>query len=127
MKFAVQLVVLLACVFLCTSGNPITKCRCIRTVPAVRRHLIADVKVDEPNPICSKQEVIAIMKDNNQRCLDPESDFTKRLLREFFPQRTASTEKHSTKTTTTKTTTTTTTTTAATTKSAATSTSVRRQ
>ncbi|XP_027894799.1 C-X-C motif chemokine 9-like [Xiphophorus couchianus] len=125
MKSAVQLVVLLACVFLCTSGNPITKCRCIKTVPAVRRHLIADVKVDEPNQICNKQEVIAIMKDNNQRCLDPKSDFTIRLLKEFIPQRTASAEKHSTKTTTTKTTTTTTT--AATTKSAATSTSVRRQ
>uniref|UniRef100_A0A3B5R9X9 Chemokine interleukin-8-like domain-containing protein n=1 Tax=Xiphophorus maculatus TaxID=8083 RepID=A0A3B5R9X9_XIPMA len=70
----------------CNNFSPaITKCRCIRTVPAVRRRLIVDVKVYEPNPICSKQEVMAIVKDNNQLCLDPESDFTKRLLREFFP------------------------------------------
>ncbi|XP_007563678.1 growth-regulated alpha protein-like isoform X3 [Poecilia formosa] len=116
MKSAVQLIVLLACVFLCTSGNPITKCRCIETIPVVRRALIADVKVYEPYPLCSKREVIANMTDNKQRCLVPESNFTKRLLRDL---------KITTKTTTK--TTTTTTTTAATTKSAATSSSVTRQ
>ncbi|XP_014842232.1 PREDICTED: growth-regulated alpha protein-like [Poecilia mexicana] len=116
MKSAVQLIVLLACVFLCTSGNPITKCRCIETIPTVRRALIADIKVYEPYPLCSKREVMTIMTDKSERCLDPESNFTKRLLREK-----AKTTKTTTKTTTT------TTTTAATTKSAATSSSVTRQ
>uniref|UniRef100_A0A096MES2 Chemokine interleukin-8-like domain-containing protein n=1 Tax=Poecilia formosa TaxID=48698 RepID=A0A096MES2_POEFO len=81
MKSAVQLIVLLACVFLCTSGNPIKKCRCIKTIPAVRRHLIADVKVYEPYPLCSKREVIVVRKDNKEFCLNPESDFTKSLLK----------------------------------------------
>ncbi|XP_016532652.1 C-X-C motif chemokine 5-like isoform X1 [Poecilia formosa] len=80
MKSAVQLIVLLACVFLCTSGNPITKCRCIETIPVVRRALIADVKVYEPYPLCSKREVIVVRKDNKVFCLDQESNFTKRLL-----------------------------------------------
>uniref|UniRef100_A0A3P9N632 Chemokine interleukin-8-like domain-containing protein n=1 Tax=Poecilia reticulata TaxID=8081 RepID=A0A3P9N632_POERE len=72
MKSAVQLIVLLACVFLCTSGH-VGRCRCIKTIPAVRNHLISDVKVYEPTPACHKREVIAIMTDNRQRCLDPES------------------------------------------------------
>ncbi|XP_043953515.1 C-X-C motif chemokine 9-like [Gambusia affinis] len=118
MKSAVQLIVLLAFVFLCSSsGYTITRCSCIKTIPTVRRFLVADVNEYKPSAICNKHEVIAIMKDNKQHCLDPKSDFTKRLLRDFAMKRTASTEKLST----------TTTTTAATTKSAATSSAVRRQ
>ncbi|XP_017163961.1 growth-regulated alpha protein-like isoform X3 [Poecilia reticulata] len=79
MKSAIQCIVLLACIAVCTS-NSVGRCRCIKTIPAVRNHLISDVKVYEPTPACHKREVIAIMTDNRQRCLDPESNFTKRLL-----------------------------------------------
>ncbi|XP_008426163.1 C-X-C motif chemokine 9-like [Poecilia reticulata] len=82
MKSAVQLIVLLACVFLCTSGPVIPKCRCIKTIPAVRHNLIADVKVIEPSGICNKRQVIVVRNDNKEFCLNPESDFTKRLLRD---------------------------------------------
>ncbi|XP_054916304.1 permeability factor 2-like [Poeciliopsis prolifica] len=107
MTSAVQLIVLLACIFHCMSGNPIiTKCHCIKTISTVRRPLIADVKVFEPSPFCNKQEVIAFMNDKSKRCLDPESDFIKNLLQERGLQRTA--ETLSTKTTTTTSTSTTT-------------------
>uniref|UniRef100_A0A3B3TRK2 Chemokine interleukin-8-like domain-containing protein n=1 Tax=Poecilia latipinna TaxID=48699 RepID=A0A3B3TRK2_9TELE len=51
----------------CNNFSPaIKKCRCINTIPAVRRALIADVKVYEPNPFCSKREVIVVRKDNKE-------------------------------------------------------------
>ncbi|XP_023201550.1 growth-regulated alpha protein-like [Xiphophorus maculatus] len=81
MKAAVQGILLLACIAICTSQS-FMRCRCIRTIPTVRRILIADVIVYEPRPACHKFEVVAVMKNNRQFCLDPESDFTKRLLRD---------------------------------------------
>uniref|UniRef100_A0A3B3X6C8 C-X-C motif chemokine n=1 Tax=Poecilia mexicana TaxID=48701 RepID=A0A3B3X6C8_9TELE len=56
-------------------------CHCIKTIRAVRRSRIADVNVYEPSPACPHREVIVTMTDNSQRCLDPESKFTKNLLR----------------------------------------------
>ncbi|XP_014886313.1 uncharacterized protein LOC106946479 [Poecilia latipinna] len=79
MKSVIQCIVLLACIAICTS-HPLIKCRCIKTIPAVRHHLIADIKVYEPNSFCSKREVIVVRKDNKVFCLDQESNFTKRLL-----------------------------------------------
>ncbi|XP_014842230.1 PREDICTED: C-X-C motif chemokine 3-like [Poecilia mexicana] len=80
MKSVIQCIVLLACIAICTS-NQLIKCRCIKTIPAVRRHLIADIKVYEPYPLCSKREVIVVRKDNKEFCLNPQSDFTKSLLK----------------------------------------------
>uniref|UniRef100_A0A3B5Q7D8 C-X-C motif chemokine n=1 Tax=Xiphophorus maculatus TaxID=8083 RepID=A0A3B5Q7D8_XIPMA len=71
MKSAVQLVVLLACIFLCSSARSIMRCKCIKTISAVRTRLIADAKVYKPGPSCSLQEVIVILKDKTQLCLDP--------------------------------------------------------
>ncbi|XP_043953659.1 interleukin-8-like [Gambusia affinis] len=111
MKSAVLLIVLLACVFLCSSAGPIMRCSCIKTFSALRRELIKDVKVDEPSPACKNRQVIVIRTDNKEFCLNPETKFTKDLLR----QKEMNKKKLST--------TTTTTTTAATTQSAATATS----
>uniref|UniRef100_A0A096M0N1 C-X-C motif chemokine n=1 Tax=Poecilia formosa TaxID=48698 RepID=A0A096M0N1_POEFO len=80
MKSVIQCIVLLACIAICTSRN-IRYCHCIKTIRAVRRSLIADVNVYEPSPACPHREVIVTMTDNSQRCLDPESKFTKNLLR----------------------------------------------
>uniref|UniRef100_A0A3B5LIK4 Chemokine interleukin-8-like domain-containing protein n=1 Tax=Xiphophorus couchianus TaxID=32473 RepID=A0A3B5LIK4_9TELE len=49
----------------------IMRCKCIKTISAVRTHLIADAKVYKPVPSCSQQEVIVILKDKTQLCLDP--------------------------------------------------------
>ncbi|XP_032440224.1 growth-regulated alpha protein-like [Xiphophorus hellerii] len=82
MKAAVQGILLLACIAICTSKS-FMRCRCIRTIPAVRRSLITGVNVYEPHPACHKFEVVVVMKNNSEFCLDPESDFTKRLLRDI--------------------------------------------
>ncbi|XP_027894801.1 permeability factor 2-like isoform X2 [Xiphophorus couchianus] len=80
MKSAVQLVILLACIFLCSSARIIMRCQCINTIPAIRRELIKDVKVHEPSPACKKRQVIVIRNDDKKFCLNPETDFTKNLL-----------------------------------------------
>ncbi|KAM4713956.1 C-X-C motif chemokine 5-like [Anableps anableps] len=80
MNSAIQCIVLLACIAICSSAS-IMKCQCVKTTQSVKPTLIADVIVHQPRPSCSKYEVIVILKDKSKRCLDPESDFTKLLLK----------------------------------------------
>uniref|UniRef100_A0A669E9G9 Chemokine interleukin-8-like domain-containing protein n=1 Tax=Oreochromis niloticus TaxID=8128 RepID=A0A669E9G9_ORENI len=78
---AIQCIVLLACMAFCTSlGKFIPRCRCLKTSKSVWIALIAQLKVDEPRPHCNRREVIVTLKDGSERCLDPESKFTKTLL-----------------------------------------------
>uniref|UniRef100_A0A669CUU0 Chemokine interleukin-8-like domain-containing protein n=1 Tax=Oreochromis niloticus TaxID=8128 RepID=A0A669CUU0_ORENI len=80
---AIQCIVLLACMFninyhfLCFPGPP--RCRCVKTSKSVRIALITQLKVDEPHPHCDRREVIVTLKDGHERCLDPESKFTRYL------------------------------------------------
>ncbi|CAI5669270.1 growth-regulated alpha protein [Oreochromis niloticus] len=76
---AIQCIVLLACMALCTS-LVIPRCRCLKISKSIRGALIAQLKVDEPRPHCNKKEVIVTLKDGREQCLDPESKFTKTLL-----------------------------------------------
>ncbi|XP_005751124.1 C-X-C motif chemokine 3-like isoform X2 [Pundamilia nyererei] len=75
---AIQCIVLLACMALCTSLI-IPRCRCLNTSKSVRGP-ITEVKVDEPRPYCNRREVIVTLKDGSERCLDPQSKFTIMLL-----------------------------------------------
>uniref|UniRef100_A0A3Q2E6A2 Alveolar macrophage chemotactic factor-like n=1 Tax=Cyprinodon variegatus TaxID=28743 RepID=A0A3Q2E6A2_CYPVA len=75
MNSAIQFIVLLACISIC-----IKNCHCVKTVEAVRPKLIAHVREHKPRPYCSKHEVIVILKDKSKLCLDPDSEFTKRVL-----------------------------------------------
>ncbi|XP_038126344.1 alveolar macrophage chemotactic factor-like [Cyprinodon tularosa] len=79
MNSAIQFIVLLACITICTSAS-ITKCHCVKTVEAVRPKLIAHVREHKPRPYCNEHEVIVILKDKSKLCLDPDSEFTKRVL-----------------------------------------------
>ncbi|CAI5669268.1 unnamed protein product [Oreochromis niloticus] len=78
---AIQCIVLLACMALCTSLF-IPRCRCLKTRKFVRVP-ITEVKVDEPRPHCNRREVIVTLKDGREQCLDPESKFTKELLKKL--------------------------------------------
>uniref|UniRef100_A0A668VEM8 Chemokine interleukin-8-like domain-containing protein n=1 Tax=Oreochromis aureus TaxID=47969 RepID=A0A668VEM8_OREAU len=86
---AIQCIVLLACMFninyhfLCFPGPP--RCRCVKTSKSVRIALITQLKVDEPHPHCDRREVIVTLKDGHERCLDPESKFTRYLLQRLIP------------------------------------------
>nr|XP_023010234.2 interleukin-8-like [Maylandia zebra] len=75
---AIQCIVLLACMALCTSLI-IPRCRCLKTSKFVRGP-ITEVKVDEPRAYCNRREVIVTLKDGSERCLDPQSKFTIMLL-----------------------------------------------
>ncbi|MEQ2168053.1 hypothetical protein GOODEAATRI_010557 [Goodea atripinnis] len=79
MNPAIQCIVLLACISICSSVA-IKNCQCVRTSQAIRRSLIIDVKVEPPRPYCSRSEVIVTLKDERKVCLDPKSQFTIRLL-----------------------------------------------
>ncbi|XP_005453196.1 permeability factor 2 isoform X2 [Oreochromis niloticus] len=79
---AIQCIVLLACMALCTSLGP-PRCRCVKTSKSVRIALITQLKVDEPHPHCDRREVIVTLKDGREQCLDPESKFTKELLKKL--------------------------------------------
>uniref|UniRef100_A0A669EGI0 Chemokine interleukin-8-like domain-containing protein n=2 Tax=Oreochromis TaxID=8139 RepID=A0A669EGI0_ORENI len=77
----IQCIVLLACMALCTS---LGKCRCVKTSKSVRIALIAQLKLDEPRPHCNRREVIVTLKNGREQCLDPESKFTKELLKKLL-------------------------------------------
>ncbi|XP_038126345.1 alveolar macrophage chemotactic factor-like [Cyprinodon tularosa] len=79
MNSAIQFIVLLACITICTSAS-IKKCHCVKTDKAVRPKLIAHVREHKPRPYCNEHEVIVILKDKSKLCLDPDSEFTKRVL-----------------------------------------------
>uniref|UniRef100_A0A3Q2TIT5 C-X-C motif chemokine 11-1 n=1 Tax=Fundulus heteroclitus TaxID=8078 RepID=A0A3Q2TIT5_FUNHE len=80
MNSAIQCIVLLACITVCTSASKY-RCQCPQTTEKpVKSSLIHDVKIYEPRPYCSSLEVIVILKNKRQVCLNPESKFTKALL-----------------------------------------------
>uniref|UniRef100_A0A3B5QZZ0 C-X-C motif chemokine n=1 Tax=Xiphophorus maculatus TaxID=8083 RepID=A0A3B5QZZ0_XIPMA len=62
---------IIAATLLEKNDTRIMRCKCIKTISAVRTRLIADAKVYKPGPSCSLQEVIVILKDKTQLCLDP--------------------------------------------------------
>ncbi|KAF7229979.1 C-X-C motif chemokine 5 [Nothobranchius furzeri] len=74
------LVILITCVVICNSAT-LKTCQCVKTRTGVNLSLISEVREYEPHPYCSKHEVIVILKDKSSRCLDPESNFTKAILR----------------------------------------------
>nr|XP_024661985.1 growth-regulated alpha protein-like [Maylandia zebra] len=76
---AIQCIVLLACMALCTS-HFIPRCRCLNTSKSVKIALITQLKLDEPRPYCNRREVIVTLKNGSERCLDPQSKFTIMLL-----------------------------------------------
>uniref|UniRef100_A0A3Q2D0P3 Chemokine interleukin-8-like domain-containing protein n=1 Tax=Cyprinodon variegatus TaxID=28743 RepID=A0A3Q2D0P3_CYPVA len=80
MNSAIQFIVLLACITICTSASKCSKCQCVKTDKAVRPKLIAHVREYKPRPYCNEHEVIVILKDKSKLCLDPDSEFTKRVL-----------------------------------------------
>ncbi|XP_026018113.1 growth-regulated alpha protein-like [Astatotilapia calliptera] len=75
---AIQCIVLLACMALCTS-HFIPRCRCLKPSKSVRGP-ITEVTVHEPRPYCNRREVIVTLKDGSERCLDPQSKFIIMLL-----------------------------------------------
>ncbi|XP_071315316.1 interleukin-8b.3 [Trachinotus anak] len=79
MNTAIQCIILLACMAMCSS-TPMIRCQCPKTSKIVDPSLIISAKVINPRPYCSTKEVIVTMKDQTLRCLDPKEKFTKKIL-----------------------------------------------
>uniref|UniRef100_A0A3B3DNM2 Chemokine interleukin-8-like domain-containing protein n=1 Tax=Oryzias melastigma TaxID=30732 RepID=A0A3B3DNM2_ORYME len=77
MNPAIQSIVLLVCVAVCTGASKFLKCRCLRTSQRVDESLIRTVEELPPRPYCAKDEIIVTLKDNKKVCLDPTHKFTK--------------------------------------------------
>ncbi|RVE60428.1 hypothetical protein OJAV_G00180550 [Oryzias javanicus] len=80
MNPAIQSIVLLVCVAVCT-GATMKQCQCLNPARGVKPSLIAQVKILPPRPYCSKTQVIITLKDNRQVCLDPDFAFTQAVLK----------------------------------------------
>uniref|UniRef100_A0A5F8H2W5 C-X-C motif chemokine n=1 Tax=Monodelphis domestica TaxID=13616 RepID=A0A5F8H2W5_MONDO len=65
------------------TGAPVAnelRCQCLQTVQGVPFKAIGSLKVIPAGPHCSNVEVIATLKNGNQRCLNPEAPQVKKLV-----------------------------------------------
>ncbi|KAK1345803.1 hypothetical protein QTO34_008268 [Cnephaeus nilssonii] len=61
--------------------NTSFKCKCMKSVPKLgRRSMIARVAAYMPGDHCPRKEVIVWLKNRSVLCLNPESEWTQRLL-----------------------------------------------
>lgn len=71
-------------------GSPIMRsqrCSCITTNEgAIHLKSLKDLKQFAPSPSCEKTEIIAILKNGNQRCLNPDSTDVKELIQKWGKQ-----------------------------------------
>ncbi|XP_020043329.1 C-X-C motif chemokine 9 [Castor canadensis] len=84
---------LLAIVFLVlfgVQGTPIMRnlrCSCIDTKQEmINLKFLKDLKQFAPSPSCEIIEIIATMKNGNQTCLNPDSIYVKKLVKEWEKQ-----------------------------------------
>ncbi|KAF6728249.1 Growth-regulated alpha protein [Oryzias melastigma] len=80
MNSAIQSIVMLVCVAVCT-GATMKQCQCLNPARGVKPSLIAQVKILPPLPYCRKAQVIVTLKDDRRVCLDPAFEFTQAVLR----------------------------------------------
>ncbi|KAK5858645.1 hypothetical protein PBY51_002770 [Eleginops maclovinus] len=81
MNTAIHCIVFLACITMTICTSPfILQCQCLTTRRTINIALIANVKDLPPRHICKRREVIVVLKDRQSYCLDPEGEFTKKLL-----------------------------------------------
>eukprot|EP00064_Thunnus_orientalis_P011425 superscaffoldBa00001651_g11456 len=84
MNTIIQCIVLLACASICTSRVIMTSCQCVKTNKTVDLSRIADIKVYNPRPHCSKQEIIAVLRQGagfTSRCLDPNEELVQAIVK----------------------------------------------
>ncbi|CAK6433041.1 unnamed protein product [Pipistrellus nathusii] len=58
------------------------KCKCMKSVPYLsKRSMISRVVAFKPGDHCPRKEVIVWLKNGSALCLNPESEWTRRLLK----------------------------------------------
>nr|XP_044986148.1 growth-regulated alpha protein-like [Jaculus jaculus] len=69
------------------TGAPVAselRCQCLQTVPGVHPKSIQSVKVLAPGPHCTQPEVIAMLKDGREICLNPESPMVQKIIHKIL-------------------------------------------
>ncbi|KAM5271764.1 C-X-C motif chemokine 9 [Ctenodactylus gundi] len=70
-----------------TPGIRNRRCSCINTwTPTIHPKSLKDLKQFAPSPSCDKTEIIATMKNGDQRCLNPNSPGVRKLVEEWEMQ-----------------------------------------
>ncbi|KAL6085236.1 hypothetical protein STEG23_006073, partial [Scotinomys teguina] len=60
------------------------RCKCPRTQQRIDFQDIQSLKVTPPGPHCTQTEVIAIQKDGQEVCLDPEAPLVQRIIQKIL-------------------------------------------
>ncbi|XP_055967414.1 C-X-C motif chemokine 2-like isoform X2 [Sorex fumeus] len=56
------------------------RCQCLETMQGIHFKNIQSVTVTPPAPHCPRTEVVAILKNGQQACLNPEAPLVKKLI-----------------------------------------------
>ncbi|XP_059131205.1 C-X-C motif chemokine 2-like [Peromyscus eremicus] len=60
------------------------RCQCPRTIQRIDFKTIQSLKVTPPGPHCTQTEVIAILKDGQEVCLDPEAPLVRKIIQKIL-------------------------------------------
>ncbi|XP_036056046.1 C-X-C motif chemokine 3-like [Onychomys torridus] len=60
------------------------RCQCLKTIQRIDFQDIQSLKVTPPGPHCTQTEVIAILKDGQEVCLDPEAPLVQRIIQKIL-------------------------------------------
>ncbi|XP_006993579.2 C-X-C motif chemokine 3-like [Peromyscus maniculatus bairdii] len=60
------------------------RCQCLRTQERIDFQDIQSLKVTPPGPHCTQTEVIAILKDGQEVCLNPEASLVQRIIQKIL-------------------------------------------
>ncbi|KAM7366392.1 hypothetical protein PAMP_015835 [Pampus punctatissimus] len=83
MNALIQCVLLLASITMCISAVIRIDCKCIKTNNSVDPSRIKDLTRYHPRPYCNKQEIIVLLKDGRERCLNPNVEFIQKTMRQW--------------------------------------------
>ncbi|XP_058152761.1 C-X-C motif chemokine 9 isoform X2 [Dasypus novemcinctus] len=63
------------------------RCSCINAGQVmIHRQSLKDLKQFAPSPSCEKAEIIATLKNGDQTCLNPDSTYVKKLMKDWEEQ-----------------------------------------
>ncbi|XP_037685939.1 C-X-C motif chemokine 9 [Choloepus didactylus] len=63
------------------------RCSCIdASQETIHQQSLKDLKQFAPSPSCEKTEIIATMKNGDQTCLNPDSTYVKKLMKDWEKQ-----------------------------------------
>ncbi|KAM5339912.1 platelet basic protein-like [Glossophaga mutica] len=60
------------------------RCRCVKTVSGIHPSNIQGVNVIKAGPYCSRVEVIAMLKNGKEICLDPEAPRIRKIVQKIL-------------------------------------------